>query len=200
MRKFILTLWNTYSFFVTYAKIDKFKQTDKPWRGKPKHQLDRWILSYFNALIKDVNKNLDDYDITKAARKIQKFTDSLSNWYVRRSRRRFWKSENDQDKIQAYRTLHTILLELSKLIAPFTPFIAEEIYLNLTGKRESVHLANYPKANPKLINQKLNQEMDQVLVIVNLGRAVRNKINLKIRQPLSELIIVTENKTYLNKE
>lgn len=200
MRKFILTLWNTYSFFVTYARIDKFKQTDKPWRGKPKNKLDRWILSYLGTLIKNVNKNLDNYNITKAAREIQKFTDDLSNWYIRRSRRRFWKSENDQDKAQAYKTLHTVLLELSKLIAPFTPFIAEEMYFNLTGKKKSVHLENYPKANLKLINQKLNQEMDEVLLIVNLGRAIRNKINLKIRQPLSELIIAVKNKTSLSKE
>jgi len=200
MRKFILTLWNTYSFFVTYAKIDKFKQTDKPYRGKPKNKLDRWIISYLNELIKNVTENLDNYDITKAGREIQKFTDDLSNWYVRRSRRRFWKSENDRDKKDAYRTLHLVLLELSKLIAPFTPFIAEEIYQNLTGKKQSVHLAKYPQANRKFINRKLNQEIKQILTIVNLGRAARNATNLKTRQPLSELIISTKEKLILSKE
>jgi len=200
VRKFMLTLWNTYTFFVTYAKIDKFKQTDRPWRGKPKNKLDRWILSYLNELIKKVTNDLDNYDITNAGREIQKFTEDLSNWYVRRSRRRFWKSENDQDKKQAYHTLHTVLLELTKLIAPFTPFVTEEIYQNLTGKKKSIHLANYPKANTKLINKKLNQEMEQVLRIVNLARAVRNKTNLKTRQPLSELVIFTKKKVKLGKE
>ncbi len=200
MRKFMLTLWNTYSFFVTYAKIDKFKQTDKPFKGKPKNKLDRWIISYLNELIKNVTTNLDKYDITRAGREIQKFTDDLSNWYVRRSRRRFWKSESDSDKKEAYRTLHTVLLELSKLIAPFTPFLADEIYQNLTGKKRSVHLANYPKANSRLINKKLNQEMEQVLAIVNLGRAIRSKTNLKTRQPLLELLISTKTKLVFGKE
>ncbi len=182
VKKFTLPLWNSYSFFVTYANIDQWK----PKKGKdfePKHKLDKWILSELNQLIQAVTENMDDYNLTKATRPMMDFVDNLSNWYIRRSRRRFWKSENDTDKVEAYRTLHTVLVEFSKLLAPFMPFLADEIYRNLTGE-ESVHLANWPKAKTAHIQPELNEETALVRKIVTLGHAVRDKANIKVRQPL----------------
>lgn len=183
VKKFTLPLWNSYSFFVTYATIDKWK----PGKGKdfaPRHKLDQWILSELHQLIQTVTGNMDDYNLTKSTRPMMDFVDNLSNWYIRRSRRRFWKSENDTDKFEAYQVLHTVLVEFSKLLAPFMPFLAEEIYRNLTGE-ESVHLENWPKARAAHIQSALNEETAIVRKIVALGHAVRDKANIKVRQPLS---------------
>ncbi len=187
LKKYTLTLFNTYSFFVTYSNIDGFDpEKDSNLEGKDLHELDRWILSELNQLITEVTENMNAYNLNKATRPLISFVDNLSNWYIRRSRRRFWKSENDSDKKQAYATLYTVLTEFCKLAAPFTPFLTDEIYRNLT-KQESVHLAEWPKSNPKLIDSTLNQKMEIARTIVSLGHAIRSKENLKVRQPLSKL-------------
>lgn len=194
VKKFTLTLWNTYSFFVTYANIDewsankssKFKVPRKA--GSKTNKLDEWILSELNVLIKEITEQMDDYNLTRATRPLLNFADNLSNWYVRRSRRRFWKSENDSDKNMAYETLYTVLTTLSLLIAPFMPFTADAIYKNLTGKK-SVHLEDWPKANSKLTKTDLNKKIHVVRTIVSLALAIRSKRNIKVRQPLSDLIL-----------
>lgn len=187
VKKFTLTLWNTYSFFVTYANIDGF-EAQSTENFEPRHKLDQWILSYLNTLTEEVTTQMEDYNLTKATRPLVEFVDHLSNWYVRRSRRRFWKSENDGDKWEAYQTLHTVLVGLSKLLAPFTPFLADEIYRNLTNE-ESVHLADWPKADKKRINGALNEEVALARTIVNLGHAIRGKKKIRVRQPLKKVII-----------
>jgi isoleucyl-tRNA synthetase len=184
VKKFTLTLWNTYSFFVTYANIDKWHLKTAKKGFDPKHKLDQWILSELNQLVKTVSEEMDDYNLTKATRPMMDFVDNLSNWYVRRSRRRFWKSENDGDKMEAYRTLYEVLVTFSKLLAPFMPFLADEIYRNLSGE-ESVHLADWPKAKENYIQTELNTENHLVRQIVTLGHAVRDKANIKVRQPLA---------------
>ncbi len=183
VKKFMLTLWNTYSFFVTYANIDKWKRPKNPEKFIPKNKLDKWILSELNALIKEVTDQMNVYNLPKAARPMLEFLDNLSNWYVRRSRRRFWKSENDDDKGEAYQTLYTVLIEFSKVIAPFVPFVSDEIYQNLCDE-ESVHLADWPKFNGNLIDEELNKEIRLVRLIVNLGHSARAKAKIKVRQPL----------------
>jgi isoleucyl-tRNA synthetase len=185
LKKFTLTLWNTYSFFVTYAKIDDFKPGEA---GEPSHKLDQWILSKLNALVQEVTVQMDAYNLTKATRPMIEFVDILSNWYIRRSRRRFWKSENDNDKNEAYQTLYTVLTTFSQLMAPFMPFLAEEIYRNLTGA-ESVHLTDWPKADETKINPQLDEEIELARTVVNLGHAMRGKKKIKVRQPLSKLIV-----------
>lgn len=186
VKKFSLTLWNTYSFFVTYANIDQFlAKKDAPM---PTHKLDLWILSRLNALVKEVTESMDAYSLTKATRPMIDFVDDLSNWYVRRSRRRFWKSENDSDKWEAYQTLHTVLTTFSKLLAPFMPFLADEMYRNLTEK-ESVHLTDWPEVNEALINEKLNEEIAVARRIVNLGHAIRGKKKIRVRQPLAKVLV-----------
>jgi isoleucyl-tRNA synthetase len=184
MNRVFRMLWNSYSFFVMYANIDKFAGNENFRSGN--NLLDRWIISEMQILIKEVDNKLENYDVYGAAKPIEKFIDNLSNWYIRRSRKRFWKSENDTDKNEAYRSLYYILTTLSKLMAPFCPFISEEIYKNLTGE-ESVHLCDYPKADEKLIDEKLNQEMNAARDIVSEGLQLRAKNKKKVRQPLSEL-------------
>lgn len=196
LRKFLLTLWNSYSFFVTYAAIDKFEPSQKAL--KPKHKLDRWILSALHKLNLAVTENLESYDLFSATHLMEEFVDKLSNWYVRRSRKRFWKSENDTDKNEAYQTLYTVLLTFSKLLAPFMPFVAEAMYRNLSAEKASVHLADWPKVDKKLIDEKLNSEMDLLRLAVSLGHAVRSEHTLKVRQPLALAQIVTSSK--LNEE
>lgn len=193
IKKFLLTLWNTYSFFVTYANIDKWHPDKANGDFEPKHKLDQWILSELHKLIAESTKELDNYNLTKGTRPMLEFVDNLSNWYVRRSRRRFWKSENDDDKSEAYQTLYIILKEFSKLIAPFMPFVADEIYRNLTANEsnaeDSVHLCDWPISNKKLINKSLNEEMAVIRKIVNLGHSVRAKSGVKVRQPLAKVQI-----------
>ncbi len=186
VKKFTLTLWNTYSFFVTYANIDKFEPSKDYKSFQPSHKLDRWILSELNSLTKTVTEEMDGYNLPKSTRPVLDFLENLSNWYVRRSRRRFWKSENDKDKDQAYQTLYIVLVEFVKLLAPFMPYIADEIYQNLTGE-ESVHLADWPVPNEMIIDGKLNEEIHVVRTIVNLGHSVRAKARIKVRQPLQKV-------------
>jgi len=194
VRKFLLTLWNTYSFYVLYANIDSFDPTRHeavPEDDRP--LMDRWILSSLKLLISRVRDGLDGYDVTNSGRLIQEFVDDLSNWYVRRSRRRFWKSEEDADKVSAYLTLHECLVTVAKLLAPYTPFIAEEIYRNLVcsvdpDAPESVHLCDYPES--AVTASELVERMDIVRRVVNLGRAARNKAAVKTRQPLAEVVTV----------
>jgi isoleucyl-tRNA synthetase len=189
MNRVFRMLWNSYSFFILYANIDKFQA--KKQKLKVKSLLDKWIISELNMLIKDVDGKLEKYDIYGSAKNIEKFIDNLSNWYIRRSRKRFWKSEDDNDKNEAYQTLHYVLVELSKLMAPFTPFVAEEIYKNLTGE-ESVHLAEFPVADEKLIDEKLNIDMDKARLYVNAGLKLRADAEIKVRQPLYELFVKDE--------
>ncbi|MDD7351475.1 MAG: isoleucine--tRNA ligase [Clostridia bacterium] len=196
-RKFMGTLWNAYSFFVLYADIDKYDPTKYNLKDCALTHMDKWILSGLNTLIDAVDKNLEQYKITESARMIEEFTDNLSNWYIRRGRERYWGKEMTEDKIAAYTTLYHVLVELSKLIAPMVPFMAESIYRNLVVNfdktaPESVHLADYPVADYSMINKELEADMEFVLKAVALGRAARNKSNIKNRQPLSKLFILTD--------
>ena len=184
-------LWNSYSFFVLYANIDDFSP-HKDFNSKDlENVLDKWIVSELCVLIEKFNRYMEGYELHKAARLLPKFVDDLSNWYVRRSRKRFWKSENDGDKNDAYHTLHYVLVELSKVMAPFTPFIAEEIYTNLTNK-ESVHLADFPMSDKEFVDDGLNQEMQVVRDVISEGLKLRAKSQVKVRQPLAELRIKNE--------
>ncbi|MGE5597272.1 MAG: isoleucine--tRNA ligase [Hyphomicrobiales bacterium] len=194
LRRFLLTLWNTYSFFVSYANIDQADPRTRP--SGPAPEIDRWLLSELNALIEKVTAELDHYDPTDAARALDSFVDDLSNWYVRRSRRRFWRgaSESDTDKQSAYYTLYTALVTLSKLLAPFTPFVAEEMYQNLVRSLDdsaplSVHLADWPKADASAIDASLNAETQLVKRVCSLGRAARAKAQIKVRQPVAEVMV-----------
>ena len=197
LRNFTLTLWNTYSFFVTYANLDGWKP-DKNIVTEF-NPLDKWLLSSLHTLVKDVSHALETYDVIGATRPIEQFVDQLSNWYLRRSRRRFWKTESDTDKQSAYATLYEALVTVSKLLAPTMPFIADEIYLNLVGSMEgkaekSVHLETWPKYDPKLIDEKLNRDMNLVMRLTSLCHAARNKANRKVRQPLSEVAFAVANR------
>lgn len=194
VRKFLLTLWNTYAFFTIYANIDNYDPKTPALPVAQRPALDRWILSELNSLVEKVDKALDDFDVTGAARPIQEFVELLSNWYVRRSRRRFWRSEQDEDKRAAYATLYDCLTTLSKLLAPFTPFLAEEIYCNLVSSvdeeaRESVHLSDFPQPDRCLIDGKLMADTALLMRLVSLGHAARNKAGLKVRQPLAQLLM-----------
>jgi isoleucyl-tRNA synthetase len=189
VRNFTLTLWNTYAFFTTYAALDHWKpQPDVEIKYSA---LDRWLLSSLNALVRDISNALEHYDVLGATRPIETFVDNLSNWYLRRSRRRFWKTESDEDKYSAYATLYEALVTLSKLLAPTMPFISDELYQNLVRSvdaqaPESVHLADWPACKPEWIDEKLNREMSLAMKLVSLGHAARNKANRKVRQPLAE--------------
>ncbi len=194
LRRFLLTLWNTYSFFVSYANIDQVDPRVRPDGELP--ELDRWLLSELNALVQKVTDELDAYDPTDAGRAIESFVDDLSNWYVRRSRRRFWRgaAEVDADKQAAYYTLYTSLKTLSLLLAPFTPFVAEELWQNLVRSLDedapdSVHLAEWPNADVSLIDQGLNAETQLVKRICSLGRSARAKAQIKVRQPVAEVVV-----------
>lgn len=175
-------LWNSYSFFLQYAVIDKW-QPKKGHVTVSSNLLDQWILSELQLVVQSVDESLANYDVYLSTQKIESFVDNLSNWYIRRSRKRFWKSEDDSDKEQAYQTLYTVLVTLSKLMAPFTPFLSEEMYRNLTGE-ESVHLADYPVVDEKLIDEKLNEEMRRARLVVSLGLQLRAEAKIKVRQPI----------------
>lgn len=197
-RKFMGTLWNTYAFYVLYAEIDKFNPLEHKLADQKLNIMDKWILSELNSLIKFVDEGLNEYKITETARKIAEFTDNLSNWYVRRSRERFWGSGMNPSKEAAYTTLYTVLSTLSKVIAPYVPFLAETIYQNLVRNFDesaplSVHLCTFPEADETLIDKKLEKGIDDVLKVVVLGRAARNKANIKNRQPLPRLIYNGKN-------
>jgi isoleucyl-tRNA synthetase len=200
MRKFLLTLWNTYSFLVLYAKVDRFVPQPamaQSMQGEALREMDHWIISELNRLVREVTNSMDSYNLTSATRRIEEFVDSLSNWYVRRNRRRFWKSGSDADKLAAYTTLYQCLVTLSQLLAPFVPFVAEELYQNLCRSvdpraRESVHLSDFPVADEAKINDRLNSDVELAMKISSLGRAARAKAGIKVRQPLAKAVIRVE--------
>ncbi|MGD0765910.1 MAG: isoleucine--tRNA ligase [Dehalococcoidia bacterium] len=194
-RGFILTLWNTYSFFVTYANLDRFQPQSSVAEAPLLADLDRWILSSLNQLVDDITADLEEFDCMTATRRIEGFTEDLSNWYVRRSRRRFWKSENDSDKTAAYETLHTCLATLSRILAPFLPFLAEEIYQNVVRSHDkaapqSVHLCDWPEPDLSRIDPQLDEETRLVMRVASLGHSARNRAGIKVRQPVGRLLIV----------
>jgi isoleucyl-tRNA synthetase len=198
MRRFLSTLWNTYSFFVIYANIDRFDPTTAK-APQYSSDLDRWIISELNQLILQVSQALDNYDPTGAGRRIEEFVDYLSNWYVRRSRRRFWKSESDADKLAAYFALYQCLVTLSKLLAPFTPFVAEELYQNLVRSvypeaEESVHFCDFPVADQSKIDNLLATDTQLAIKVCSLGRAARSKAGIKVRQPLAKVVVKTRSR------
>jgi isoleucyl-tRNA synthetase len=192
LRRYLLTLWNTYSFFVTYANLDLFSPADPAVPVAERPELDQWIIAELHDTIRDVTDALENYDALAGGRRLDTFVDDLSNWYVRRSRRRFWRSGDaveGGDKASAYATLHECLVTIAKLTAPFTPFIAEEIFTNLTG-RESVHLEDWPTYDEGLIDQQLLDRMRLARQLVSLGRAARAKAKVKTRQPLPKALAV----------
>ena len=193
-RKFMGTLWNTYAFFVLYANIDGFDAGNYKLEYEKLSVMDRWLLSKLNSLVKDVDSNLGNYRIPEAARALDGFVDDMSNWYVRRSRERFWAKGMEQDKVNAYMTLYTALVTVAKCAAPMIPFMAEDIYRNLvchsdSAAPESVHLCDFPAADESLVDKELEANMDSVLKIVVMGRACRNTANIKNRQPIGSMYI-----------
>ena len=194
VKKVILPLWNTYYFFTTYANIDNF---EPKWLAKTENILDKWLLSELNELTLEVTNAFEKYKLNEATRPIVKFMDNLTNWYIRRSRKRFWKSENDWDKLQAYETLYFALVELTKILAPFMPFVSENIFKNLTWK-ESVHLEDFPIYNKNLIDLELNETTDKVQKIINLWLAWRANQKIRVRQPLQSITITQSFEKYYN--
>ena len=188
LRDLLIPWWNAYSFFVTYTNVDRFHDAEVVY-PESANVLDRWIVSSMETLIADVTAAMDAYDLQKSVRPFVKFVEDLTNWYIRRSRRRFWKSTDDGDKLSAYRTLRYVLVQLAKVAAPFTPFIAEEIYTNLkgAGDPESVHLCDFPTANAAARQPELERAMAEVQQVVELGRRLRADNDLKVRQPLAKI-------------
>jgi len=204
IRGFTLTLWNVYSFFVTYANLDKPQALTV---NIATNELDRWLLSELNVLVRDVTDAYENYDVTNATRPVEKFVETLSTWYVRRSRRRFWKNDSGADKQAAYSTLYTALVTVAKLIAPAMPFLAEELYQNLVRSidetaPESAHLAEWPQVMEEFIDESLNRDMNLVMKLVSLGHSARQKANRKVRQPLAAAAFsvgtATERKALMN--
>ena len=195
VRKKIITLWNTYSFFVTYANLDEYdpnQEIDKVGLTK----LDKWLLSKVDQLSIRANDLYKGFKVYALMDEIDEFLDDLSNWYIRRNRRRFWKSENDNDKNAAYYTLHATLMKYLKIVSPVIPFISDYMYQNLNMSSKSIHLEDYPLSDKDSINTKLIQEIDTLIEVISLGRSARNKANIKIRQPLSEVVIYAQDKSY----
>ena len=197
-RKFMGTLWNTYAFFVLYANIDQFDATKYTLDYEKLSVMDNWLLSKLNSAIKGTDENLANYRIPEAAKVLDEFVDDMSNWYVRRSRDRFWAKGMEQDKINAYMTLYTALVEICKAAAPMIPFMTEEIYQNLvrsinTEAPESIHLCDFPAVNEAWIDKELEKNMDEVLKIVVMGRACRNSANIKNRQPIGNMYVKAPN-------
>lgn len=196
LKNIIIPLWNSYCFFVTYANIDKVSCTGHMFDSNlPENPLDRWILSVTQTLVKDVTKAMDDYDLSGAIDPIVSFIEQLNNWYIRRSRRRFWKSENDSDKTEAYESLYIALKTFAKVASPFIPFITEEMWQNLKTDedKESVHLEDYPVYNEKFHDEHLEFKMATVQKAISMGRSLRNQFNIKNRQPLASVALVTRN-------
>ncbi len=196
-RKFMGTLWNTYAFFVLYANIDGFDATNYKLEYEKLAVMDKWLLSRLNTLVKEVDSCLGEYRIPEAARALQGFVDDMSNWYVRRSRARFWAKGMEQDKINAYMTLYTALVTVCKAAAPMIPFMTEDIYQNLVRSidktaPESIHLCDFPAADEAAVDKELEARMDEVLKIVTLGRAARNMANIKNRQPIGRMFVKAE--------
>jgi len=191
MQKTLMTLWNVYIFFKNNAELDSFNPEKM---GVLSNELDRWLLSRLNSTIVELRKNLDDFEIHKATKALERFIDELSNWYLRRSRRRFWKEEMSEDKISAYTALYTALKKLAIAMAPFTPFFSDFMYRNLWGKRESVHLEDYPLPDEKVIDKELEEEMNIAIKIAEAGRRARQLANIKLRQPLAKMTIVADER------
>ena len=196
-RKFMSTLWNTYAFFVLYANIDNFDATKYTLDYDKLPVMDKWLLSKLNTMVKTVDEDLGSYKIPEAARALQEFVDDMSNWYVRRSRERFWAKGMEQDKINAYMTLYTALVTVAKAAAPMIPFMTEDIYQNLVRSidadaPESIHLCDYPEVNEAWIDKDLEANMEELLEIVVLGRACRNTANIKNRQPIGTMYVKAE--------
>ena len=196
-RKFMGTLWNTYAFFVLYANIDNFDATKYSLEYDKLPVMDKWLLSKLQTLIMEVDKDLENYKIPEAARALQEYVDEMSNWYVRRGRERFWAKGMEQDKINAYMTLYTALVTVAKVAAPMIPFMAEDIYRNLVcsidaSAPESVHLCDFPVANEAWVDKALEENMEEVLDVVVLGRACRNTANIKNRQPIGKMFVKSE--------
>ncbi|MBE5939424.1 MAG: isoleucine--tRNA ligase [Lachnospiraceae bacterium] len=196
-RKFMGTLWNTYAFYVLYANIDNFNPMDYKLEYDKLSVMDKWLLSKLNSVVKAVDDNLNNYRIPEAARALQDFVDEMSNWYVRRSRDRFWAKEMPQDKINAYMTLYTALVTISKAAAPMIPFMTEEIYRNLVvsvdkNAPESIHLCDFPVVCEEYIDKTLEEDMERVLDVVVMGRACRNESNIKNRQPIGQMYVKSE--------
>ena len=197
-RKHLITLWNTYSFFITYARLDGFNPNEVDVKNSERSKLDRWILAKVNILARSAQKYIEAYEAFKLMKDIRIFIDELSNWYVRRNRRRFWKSENDKDKIAAYDTLYQVLVKTIRILAPIIPFTTDAIYQNLVAKvvkedPESVHLTEYPQFEESIHDNDLLNEMDVLLQVVSLGRSARNRANIKNRQPIAEISIYCDN-------
>ena len=196
--KFFSTLKNTYTFFSMYANIDNIDPKEYEIKYDDLEEIDKWLISKYNKLVKVVTEAMDKFDATIATRAIQNFvSEDLSNWYIRRNRRRFWASENDTSKLAVYKVTYDILVGICELIAPIAPFAAEEIYTKLTGK-ESVHLANYPTYKEELINEKIESRMDLVRDLISLGRNIREEVKIKVRQPLSEALIDAKNEELIS--
>ena len=197
-RKFMGTLWNTYAFWVLYANIDNFDATKYTLEYDKLPVMDKWLLSKMNSMVKCVDDNLMNYQIPEAARSLQEFVDDMSNWYVRRSRERFWAKGMEQDKINAYMTLYTALVTAAKAAAPMIPFMTEQIYQNIVRKidadaLESIHLCDFPEVKEEWIDTSLEQDMDEVLKAVVMGRAARNAANIKNRQPIAQMYIKADH-------
>ena len=193
-RKFMGTLWNTYAFFVLYANIDGFDAAKHELNYETLSVMDKWLLSKLNTVVKEVDENLANYRIPETARALQEFVDDMSNWYVRRSRERFWAKGMEQDKINAYMTLYTALVTICKAAAPMVPFMTEDIYRNLVCSidkqaPESIHLCDFPQVRTEWIDKELEKNMDEVLRIVVMGRACRNAANIKNRQPIARMFV-----------
>jgi isoleucyl-tRNA synthetase len=200
MRHLLIPLWNAYSFFVSYANIDGWTPAAIAARTGT-NLLDRWILSSLESLVRDVTAAMDSYDLQRAVRPFVRFIEDLTNWYIRRSRRRFWKSQNDEDKAQAYATLYYVLLQFSKIAAPFLPFVSDSIYRNLRtpAMPVSVHLCDYPVSDDTRRDATLEKQMETVMAVVELGRQLRAAHNLKVRQPLAGMHIVTRDAEQLSR-
>ena len=196
--KFFNTLKNTYAFFAMYANIDNIDPKEYHIEYKEYEEIDKWLMSKYNKLVRDVTKCMEEYDLTTSTRLIQNFVvEDLSNWYIRRNRRRFWSGVNDTSKLTVYQVTYDVLVGICKLIAPIVPFISDEIYTNLTGEK-SVHLANYPVYDKELINEKIESRMDLVRDLISLGRNIREEAKVKVRQPLSEALIDAKNEKLIS--
>ena len=196
-RKFMGTLWNTYAFYVLYAEIDQFDPTKYTLNYDKLSVMDKWLLSKLNTMVKSVDDNLANYRIPEAARALDDFVDDMSNWYVRRSRERFWAKDMPQDKINAYMTLYTALVTVSKAAAPMIPFMTEDIYQNIVKNvdataPESIHLCDFPEVNEAFIDKELEENMENVLEVVVMGRACRNASGIKNRQPIGKMMVKAE--------
>ena len=193
LRSVIIPIWNVYSFFVTYANVDEWQAEELNAPENPSNPLDKWILSSLAQMVDEITENMDKYQLQPAANRFEKFVSDLTNWYIRRSRRRFWKSQNDTDKGEAYQTLHYVLVTFCKTAAPFIPFITETIYRNLRTESmpESVHLCDFPKPQEQARDPRLEEQMEQAMTAVSLGRYLRSQMSLRVRQPLKEVIIVS---------